>query len=982
MTKVVVHQVGFIPLYLPFYVAVHKVVENLGWELEYHVGIADEDNIKRACRFKLNNKNEIHIVLTALHNLKVVREKDDSGEDKLCKNCNHKNNVCNGVDENMDWFFPWIFVIKLPVYVFLKGEINNKDIKSKVEKVGVRRQLTWEDIKELLNSGVKIYIYPEGATINDAVLNHIFREEKKENVENIDFDIEKDQKKKIDQTTEPALVFTLNPHLYENDPKYKLIMKPPHNFFPFTGIAFPCLKETGASTEEMKLLYHLEREYINFMTYLQENLSPFFEQRRVNVKDIKKWLKEEIQEALLNKIEKYRVYEGESDKPFECRKLSIDVDRFCESFMDLYEDGVFRESTENVVVDYLREKTSTIVAIFDPEIYKARVRDAVAYVFARNLSHVYGSNVIPYIITDHLRKRYEEVLKQLKNSLQNTFKNSLWIGTLQKYGKNIAKFLEFLQERMDYLATIVSDNSISPYAFMEVKLRDLIPSFITYEEFPFNYLYKRKGINVDLNINKDENSLSFEVGVPPILYDQAICSIFENILRNSAKYGKITGGKLNFEIEAEEITTSEGEKFIKVTIVDENVDPSKKEEVKNDLNRRFKRALVDPYLNINYKEWGLKEVKISCAYLRGIPLEEIDLKGESPQEGSPPIISVVPKEKGIGFEFYLYPYKKILEIEDLKDSKKGIPCEFMIVKKQGEDSDILCERKYTRIFLEEESKDDWKYYATEWIRNLHKMENINIVEYYLVGGDDYNKFYKELSNRTINENEIIIAYVRHLSLIGEKDLEKLLKKIKEISPYSYIHSFKGQGLTYRLAGKAVNGDEFIKYKLRESALLRVLILDERVQNRVNNNYKNIELKSLNVYVPKTSLEKAIRDEETFNALKEELEVIQKKYNPHVTVVHVSLLEQADKNLKDLGEKVFKNNILDGILKNSDIILTTGRGKITSNYRDIYGEAIPISHILKVFEGGTVNKYILSNMIIGFNRNLILNRYRKSNTIQL
>jgi len=992
-----VHQVGFIPIYTPFYVVMNELSKKYGWKIKYHVGISDEVDLKRACQFKYDsakeNKPEIHIVLTALHNLSILtRKPEDQSEEEFCEDCKHKRVMpsCKGLFEDMDWFFPWLFIIKLPVYVFLRGNIKNKEVNEWLENLGIRYQLNWEKIEHILKTGElrRIYIYPKGATINDVVINHILQQHiNMVEIKEINFDKEREDKEnKIDKDAGPLLVFTLNPHLYEGDPNYTLVMKPAHHFFPFTGIAIPVLRNIGTTVDEIRFLYRLEEEYVNFMSLLQETKSPFFGSS-LREKDLNRII-QELKDYL--KDIRYTFYDGEGRIFPNQRVPDEKINTFWKHFEKFYNDGVYREHTESVIKDYLKEKTQMEVRLFDTQIYKARVKDSVAYVFARNLSHIYGSNVIPYAIED-IKKSKNLILENFEDFISELTKEQYLMGEeiralidvfkydienrMNKLNKKVDTFLKYLQERMDYIASIISDENLTLYSFIGYNISELSSLFNGHfgqDDNFLSYLYKSTDRNLILTITEDE-SLKKELycAVPPTAYEQAFCSIFENILRNAVKYGKPKkGNKLEFHISAKK---DSDEHLIEVSIIDKNLKISsetEKQTLIKELNAKLRKVIVKPDLDIVYESWGLKEIKISAAYLRGIPLDSIDLEDRP----DIPIIRVEDDEDGIKFTFRVYPFKEVIEIS--KREKKETPSEFIIMKDAPDD---IKKRKWTRIFTENLKVQDLR---KKWLESLLGIDNLSQVlidEFIEDRENNVEKFYTEIKNK-LEKDKVLVAYVRHLrDKLGKKEYINFLKEIKGLSPFSYLHPLKGAGTTYSLFRKVVEeGNEFIRYKLLESALVRILIIDERVQKIVREADTFEELEGYNIFVPKTQLvgdDGAISKEETLKKLEQELVNIQEKYNPHFVVVHVSLLEQADNHI---GDGKFAN-ILTGIFNNSDIILTTGRGKVTSHYRDEFGEAVPISHITKaISDRNMINKFVLTNILIGFNRNILFKQILTKN----
>jgi hypothetical protein len=141
------------------------------------------------------------------------------------------------------------------------------------------------------------------------------------------------------------------------------------------------------------------------------------------------------------------------------------------------------------------------------------------------------------------------------------------------------------------------------------------------------------------------NKSNFSISIPHgQIGAQAFYVILEGLIRNSAKYGKVTN-TLEFTITIEDQWDDAGrgwqKDFYRVKISD-NISTSQR--VVDDLNYKLSQPIIDPDTGeLKTGDWGMKEIKICAAYLRMVKQEEIDIKFKEWQNGNasqPPIIEV------------------------------------------------------------------------------------------------------------------------------------------------------------------------------------------------------------------------------------------------------------------------------------------------------------------------------------------------------
>ena len=297
------------------------------------------------------------------------------------------------------------------------------------------------------------------------------------------------------------------------------------------------------------------------------------------------------------------------------------------------------------------------------------IKSAKAAIMSRNISHNLGSHVMAYM--KHDLSSVEDMLKKevLRNALLPDDADTVK-GKEIPYLVGVGKFLSYLQERQDYIATVSTD--YIPYKSI-VNFKDAI-----YDELNPDYRFRRhynewtghQPANILLqNIAKseglsrktilkedppqDENNIIIKYGAfdglntevkdyeqlrrwnfslpGGIMGRQAIFSIVENVIRNAAKHSTRQNGE-NLIITFDIIDPMESDfndsdynnkqdiqdlyivKLTTNTIIDE------------DGLKKIKSAIDDDLIELNgqlkQSNKGIKEMKISAAWLRGIKIEE------------------------------------------------------------------------------------------------------------------------------------------------------------------------------------------------------------------------------------------------------------------------------------------------------------------------------------------------------------------------
>ncbi len=410
------------------------------------------------------------------------------------------------------------------------------------------------------------------------------------------------------------------------------------------------------------------------------------------------------------------------DKPDE---LYIEIRKFDYSFEGKYLSSIVVSAPSQSTIDeFFKTKLGAVQII--TELIKSKYafdinsiikyeanKSAKAAIMSRNMSHNLGSHVMYYIkqqlnsvskitegdVLNDLYPRDTDVLINVLTQSQD-FEMPFLVG--------LGKFINYLQERQDYIATIATDYipanstiSFKDFIYDELKPdlrytrhkgrgssetetkghqpKNLLMDYIAYSEgytSSENILLRFRnftGANPELNPDKTikkgtreaisfENMRKLNIAVPGgVIGRQALFSILENVIRNAAKHSKkrpdrktlsidfdyVEKCELNItnydeidmsqplpwwkglraggvhrdmdDIELQKLYAEYAEKYIIFTITNNmpNTSDSFKGLIDNGLNRQY----VDDNGKMDEASKGVKEIRISAAWLRGYNID-------------------------------------------------------------------------------------------------------------------------------------------------------------------------------------------------------------------------------------------------------------------------------------------------------------------------------------------------------------------------
>jgi hypothetical protein len=300
---------------------------------------------------------------------------------------------------------------------------------------------------------------------------------------------------------------------------------------------------------------------------------------------------------------------------------------------------------------------------------KATRRSAVSTVMSRNMSHNVGSHV----------------LANLSNS--DDLEESLG-GSSGSWGWPVAEFNNYLRTRMDFIADV---STSSPAASTPIAL---------YQDVFYPFAHKEEGkksssrragqhlllehisgiedlgvenLNLRANVDGEDATEDDAKDVPfsspnGLLGAHALYVIVENIIRNSAKHAYDSSEQDGFDLTID-VNEAEGHPgLVEVSVYDSlgNGGKTLKDgtplpESQNDL---IGEDIIEDDGSLNYDGWGVREMKICAAYLRGIAPQNLD-KGFDPSllEARAFERPGQPDTKDLGYTFYLQRPKEVFILD-------------------------------------------------------------------------------------------------------------------------------------------------------------------------------------------------------------------------------------------------------------------------------------------------------------------------------
>lgn len=559
------------------------------------------------------------------------------------------------------------------------------------------------------------------------------------------------------------------------------------------------------------------------------------------------------------------------------------------------------------------------------EIIRHGTRAAVAAIMGRNMSHNIGSHVLSYLS--------EQSIKAINNKL---IIESPTIGkAIELDGAYTFGFYKYLQGRSDYIAEISTAQPtwsvnrglvrdvVEPFVYggnNRGELLDNIGKSVYYENTKGRKFLNASAIKIIIHKNKkgftfscsdnvfsflDTNGDQFDekfdtvVDIPHgLLGCHAFYSIMENFIRNSIKHNSMKIIKLLKKDIGITINITIGEEvdgLISVRLTDNVSNWSNK--IESDINKYItgeKRYLVknDGTL-IRGGGWGIKEMRISAAWLRNIAPETLQYDN-APKDY--PLLKVSNFNKSLCYEFYMLKPLNVLFVgfEDVKDNtnlgiynvstieklknlieKGGLRHRFVVIHHKH--NDWIKENRLKlpeRVFL---VKNDSTHYRTDnGIALIGEDEYKNIIkEPASIKEKLYEKWVNHLFSGSDNLPLIYIVKANSIRFNGLENIEgnniSAIPKISESivfehcgpndSPVKalYWENFSTAAGVNTLGSKlkvfedkntSDNEKRSLLYELYESSLAEIVVVDERLYAKLHKKITGPDKKLYELLFPK------------------------------------------------------------------------------------------------------------------------------------
>jgi len=599
-------------------------------------------------------------------------------------------------------------------------------------------------------------------------------------------------------------------------------------------------------------------------------------------------------------------------------------------------------------------------------------------------------NFIKYYTTIILPMRNEMIKSafaqvNVRTSSHNTGSHILAQEFSEEDKKDIPDFLTYLRHRMLYNSDITT--GIASFE-IDYSLKDIIDEFKSMKIVKkyISGLFDCVFADFDLNENDEKRNISVPNGVLGL---QAFFIIFENIIRNYFKHAAGNNNKLKVSLGLE----GETDDHICLTLSDGST-PTKKQ------YERIRKLIEDPILEDNklrHEGLGFLEMKGAACYLNKIPMEQIDeYKVQTINNGKKEPQKVFEairdnkSENKLKFNLWLRKPKKLLIFTDDPQEKtsyalnnNGIyfksnvnnsqnePHQWVImnnktqlknnnttsisqrvfsVNHEGKNWPMLSDEVYNKILTDGTNVNELLY--PKWVEFLLKKKNIENKSLSIL-------WLKQFSNKE--------PYIFKLTQDSEMPLYEIPKNESEQSlqiifdnhgthygefsnPFYYEPFSSNVGIGPRITDHnalSVCEKTILYYELIELAVSKVIILDERVQRKLNENVSenlivgsstnNIKIKKvferMNIHNPDPSSEEANLNSEDFekNKVLEKIKnwIYHHKDGLDYLIIHLGIIEKFLKTNKtsDHVKNWIEENIkpeLDAHY-NTSIIITTERG---------------------------------------------------------
>ena len=583
-------------------------------------------------------------------------------------------------------------------------------------------------------------------------------------------------------------------------------------------------KEDMVQILEYTSIYDGENNFVNYYYGAWTDFENFKEDilnKELKIEDVKKLFK--------NFVELYRQAQETLFKDLPPETLFIYIFNPCWNSDKFHKKTVSMATTKLVEIDQLKALTISFLALiadgYAEEARKQAIQSAVAAIMSRNMSHNLGSHFI--------------------TNTKNYFGNQADLtddDQLKKDYRGIKHTLQYIQERMDYIATIVSGDqyplgtlNTKAQLFDELTVNDFADRhekvttnfFLKYLVFSEKYsvysdLLKPEGFHdVGLQIKyngktftgkkepkdaKQEKELKLELSqlnlaVPGgIMARHALFNIIENMMRNSAKHSKQDSQDLIITIEITKLSKDKKENvkekykhindLLRVQIYDNKGNRESASQIVK--GRLSNIQTLNPNGTMNNDNKGLKEMLICALWLQNENiskvLSEID-NAKNDKERYEIIrhhFRLLEDEennenKNFGYEFELPEFEKVHTLDEIKpDTIIGICSD--VVRYENKEARIIIDKENNRRL-----KDIFPRFTNDLIIKDEELEQLFISE---IEDDQtkaetyYANLFKEASKNVLGNK---IDFDKYEIIILDKENPGLSEKERNVVPKVIIN---------------------------------------------------------------------------------------------------------------------------------------------------------------------------------------------------
>lgn len=486
------------------------------------------------------------------------------------------------------------------------------------------------------------------------------------------------------------------------------------------------------------------------------------------------------------------------------------------------------------------------------------LESAIAAIMSRNMSHNLGSHFVSNTKNDFGRRINDDRIFDKNNVGEKDLK-----AIRMDYRGNV-RLLQYIQERMDFIATIVSTDhyALGPLNFKAEFFdiltnddcgerhgkpeRNFMLQYLLYsEKYTRSCFDKIDGFgNVRLVVkykgeeytglatkNEEEQQLKTELSklrlaIPGgVMSRHALLTIVENILRNSAKHNEhIDELVLTIEIK-EENGECELSFYDNCNSAEKKVKRSDDTEIEvyKSIEEKLKHVtIINDKGVLDKHDKGLKEMLICALWLQNKDVAETLLKIQQGVD-STDYIKVGEKDGNLCYTIKLKNFEdyKMMDKQPSVEELLGIRADFVISEEDYEVGEGENIKKLSEIFprfVKGNSCGDVKK------RMEKKLEEYALVVEADMGEEKLPSVYSK-DDKSIPKEKKRICFYDHLTNAGKENDFEVAKNDEKIV---YLDSISGENFTSTLVTPLFLKEDIQRYKVIQSALAKIAILDERI----------------------------------------------------------------------------------------------------------------------------------------------------------